>query len=620
MLRTFRRSSSWVALLALFSFSLQACSDSVQSGKIIFAGSTQNDGWGQFSGDVGTGTGAGDTGNPNTADHGSAADADPGDIVVKRQIILKLDTTKPSIIGPSAVLPIFADVIDYSVGGPASGVPVFWEITANNGVNGPGKGALSSQNTFTDPTGETGNVFSANKSPSTGYTIRVSCDGAESVEFTIQVTDLPVGGIKIKMTYDNQVAIGDLTVRLVASPFACASFKANKPPDQFLGSKSSFLSDTPEFDNLGADKKYGVYVLAKNPAGHLAAAGCADGILVADKQVTEVTVTLTTLALQASGVYDMVNHFDFTGAIPGQLGQILDTAVQIFYDPGAFIIEQIKNLVKQLLPSIIVDTVFSLFQDQLAKVVTDWLLSSSPPWLQKFFQMGQEVLQVVKNLEMIGELKIFKVSNDFFVKGEMDFTGVNLYWKAFYGCDKNSPPDCGKWALDMSNATSDPNFPMNLVAGTFTGSVSQQVNLSIDSGTIKLNYGKLILYVLTNLILKSITGESTFSGAMAKLINCDGIANGIGNSILGKLGLSVSTVKGICDSAVNLLVLPLEQMLGGLALDSNLSLNGTAVLEDDDDDLKVDQIVDGVWTGNISSATPGKPFKGDWSAVRQPGN
>ena len=273
---------------------------------------------------------------------------------------------------------------------------------------------------------------------------------------------------------------------------------------------------------------------------------------------------------KVSGVYDMVNHFDFTGAIPGKLGQILDTAVQIFYDPGAFIIEQVKNLVKQLLPGIIVNTVFSLFEKQLAKVVTDWLLNKSPPWLQKFFNMGQEVLQIVKNLEMVGDLKIFKVGNDFFVKGEIAFTGVNLYWKSFYNCKPTSPPGCGKWALDLKNASKDPNFPMELLNGDFTGAVAERVKLNIDSGTIKLNYGKLILYVITNLVLKSITGENTFVGAMQKLINCQGIATGIGNSILGKLGLSAKTVEDICNSSVALLVLPLENLLGGLTFDSKI--------------------------------------------------
>jgi hypothetical protein len=106
---------------------------------------------------------------------------------------------------------------------------------------------------------------------------------------------------------------------------------------------------------------------------------------------------------------------------------------------------------------------------------------------------------------------------------------------------------------------------------------------------------------------------------MQKLVNCAGIAKGIGGSILGKLGLSENTVKGLCDSTVTLLVLPLEQMLGGLALDSKLSLNGGCNMVDEDDDMKVDKLIDGFWVGSITSDTPGKPFKGDFTATRKPG-
>ena len=76
----------------------------------------------------------------------------------------------------------------------------------------------------------------------------------------------------------------------------------------------------------------------------------------------------------------------------------------------------------------------------------------------------------------------------------------------------------------------------------------------------------------------------------------------------------------------SLLVLPVEQLLGGLSLDSNLMLQGSATLEDDKPgvgpgkdwigDLRVDRIINGIWTGTIVSGTPGKPFKGDFNATR----
>lgn len=617
MLRKIRGQCSWIAFLLMISIVGQACSDTVTGGIIMPAdahGDAKNL---KFDG-------KGSDGQTADSDEDiQGIDVEEHDVGCKRVIYPNFDNSKAIVLAPADQLSLFVTVADYALGGPAQEVPVSWEIVENNGINGPGPGTLSNQIAPTDVSGHSLNLFHPNKGPSTAYKLKITAECAEPIFVDIIVSAFPTGNIEVNLLYDNQIPLGDVSVKLVASPFACASFKPTLPPSSVLGSQLTYISAPPtKFPSQPADKKYGVFVLAKDLSGHLAAAGCADGVYVNDKATTKVTVTVTVLPLQAAGPYDMINHFDFTGAIPGQLGQILDTAVQIFYDPGTFLIEQIKNLVKQFIPSIVVDVVFSLFEKQLSKAVTDWLLNSSPSWLQDFFTMGQDVLQIVKKLEMLGVLKIYKVGSDFFFNGEIDFTGVNLYWKL--GCDKNDPnyADCGKLSLDMSQAVTDPNFPLDLLAGKLSGSISQQTHMSIDSSSITLNYGKLILYVLTNVVLKKITGKTTFVGAMQALINCAGIGSSLGGIIPG---LNSSQVESFCNSTVSLLVLPLENLLGGLSLDSGLSLKGTCTMVDDADadgnyDLKVDRLIDGVWVGNINvQGSTGKNFKGDFTAKRQPG-
>ena len=619
ILRRIRAHKAPMALLVTLSFLGQACSDTVQGG-IIVSADAHGDAKYNFSDGKDTG-GTGDDANVEDPD----IQFNGPDVGCKRVIIPQIDTTKaialPANNTPS---PIYVTVVDYSVGGPAAEVPVKWEIVENDGVNGPGPGTLGSQISVTDDkNGATYNTFNPNKGPATHYKLKLSTDCAEDVFLDVQVAALPTGNIEVKLMYDNQIPLSNVVVRVVPAPFACASFKAILPPANYVGSQTTYIGDVPtEFPKLPAEKKYGVFVLGKDLQGHLAAAGCADAVLVNDQSTTTVTVTITVLPLQAAGQYDMINHFDFTGAIPGQLGQILDTAVQIFYDPGTFIIEQIKNLVKQFLGAgFIVDAVFSLFEKQLSKYISDWLLNSSPSWLQDFFQMGQDVMQIVKKLEMLGVLKIFKVNGDFFFNGEIDFTGVNLWWHL--GCDKNDPnfATCGtKITFDLTQVSTDPNFPFDLMSGKLSGSISQQTHMSIDSSTITLNYGKLILYVLTNVVLKKITGQTSFVAAMQKLIDCQGL----GNTLAGIIGgLGASQLTSICNSTISLIVLPLESMLGGLSLDSGLSLKGDCTMVDEPDkdgnfDLKVDRLIDGVWIGNIVvQGSSGKNFKGDFTAVRQ---
>ncbi len=622
ILRRIRAQKAWLALLVTISFVGQACSDTVQGGIIVPADGHGDTGKYSFDSKNHDGDDS-----QNQAEVDDNVDVNGGDIGCKRVIIPQFDTTQPlALPANNSPLPLYVVVVDYAAGGPAAEIPVSWEIIENDGINGPGPGTLGNQITATDvKNGSALNWFNPNKGPATHYKVKVSADCAEDITFDIQVAALPTGNIEVKLMYDNQIPLSNVVVRIVPAPFACASFKAILPPATYVGSQTTFIGDAPtQFKALPAEKKYGVYVLGKDLQGHLAASGCADAVLVNDQSTTTVTVTMTVLALQAAGTYDMINHFDFTGAIPGQLGQILDTAVQIFYDPGTFIIEQIKNLVKQYIPAIIADAVFGLFEKQLAGYISDWLLNSSPSWLQDFFQMGQDVLQIVKKLEMLGILHVYKYGNDFFFNGDIDFTGINLWWHL--GCAKTDPnfDTCGtKLTLDLTQLSTDPNFPLDLISGKLAGSITAQTHMSIDSTTITLNYGKLILYVLTNIVLKKITGQTSFVAAMQKLIDCQGLGNTLGGIIPGVGG---SQLTSFCNSTISLIVLPLESMLGGLSLDSGLSLKGDCTMVDDPDkdgnyDLKVDRLIDGIWVGNIVvQGSSGKNFKGDFTATRQPGN
>ena len=118
--------------------------------------------------------------------------------------------------------------------------------------------------------------------------------------------------------------------------------------------------------------------------------------------------------------------------------------------------------------------------------------------------------------------------------------------------------------------------------------------------------------MFNNLILQELTGEDNLKDAVAAMVNCDGIAGS-----LSKLGIDEDDIYDACVSAVGLLVLPLQSYLLGLETDSLISLQGTAELHDEDDDLIVDRIEPGEWDGTILiEGAAGNPFEGTWSAIR----
>jgi hypothetical protein len=161
---------------------------------------------------------------------------------------------------------------------------------------------------------------------------------------------------------------------------------------------------------------------------------------------------------------------------------------------------------------------------------------------------------------------------------------------------------------------------MDIIEGKFTGLIHDFDRLDIDNHTIKINYGKLILFVLNEIILPAITGEHNLTDAILSFINCAGIADKFSNSVLDGIGVSESDIEGFCTNGITWIVKPVEFIVGGLALDSQLRLSGKATLVDTDDNLIVDEIIDGDYVGHIEvDGQEGPAFDGYWFAWRQPG-
>ena len=159
---------------------------------------------------------------------------------------------------------------------------------------------------------------------------------------------------------------------------------------------------------------------------------------------------------------------------------------------------------------------------------------------------------------------------------------------------------------------------MDIVEGRWTGSVQNFDQLDIDNHTIKINYGKLIIFALNELILPAISGTHNLSDAIHSFVDCRSIAEGIYFSGLSSIGIDVGDIEGFCTGAIDIIVEPVMFILGALAVDSQMRMSGHAVLVDDDDDLRVDHIDEGSFLGHFESdGQEGSPFTGVWSAFKQ---
>ena len=570
------------------------------------------------------------------ADSGGAADApelDPetgmpihGDASTGEEpaleIILLHDTSFPVQIGIQSVLTIRAKVVDYASGGPARDMAVGYSIVANSGRNGgAGDATLSSEIAFTDASGLVQNQFRANNVGDVNYTVRLAVEGAEPVFLDIIVSDAPKGSLEVHLAYEGPIAINTITVRLMPKSFICGTFTPTTPLTGSLADKTVLkVEQTPTFDGIAGGTHFTVVATAKGPSGTLAAAGCQDGVFVVAGQKTPATVALYVLPLNPAGAYDVDNYFDFTGALPalGTAGEVIQGIVTLFNNPGKFLIDQIKTLVAAYLGQVITDLVFGPFESELAKIITDWVKEDSPGWLQDFFTIGDDLTQIVDHLHLKSVLKISKLNSNYYIQGLQYWNGIVLSWK--FGCDKAAPDyeTCGQYTFSMEDLANT-EFPQEIIEGTFTGSVVNYDQIYIDNHVIKISYGKLILFVLNELLLKTITGFNNIQDAALDFVNCPSIAATFSNGALDFIGISEDDLAGICESVIVLLIAPLEAWIGNLALDSQLRLSGKCTMRDTDEDLYVDKLTDGTYLGTIEvNAGQGPTFTGGFSGTKQP--
>lgn len=537
------------------------------------------------------------------------------------QIILKHDTTEPLELEIGTHEPIRAMVIDHQTNEPAAFYPVVYTVVASDPecTEAPPCGRFLVKEGTTDEDGNVSVTFEAGEIGQVLYEVLLSGNEAIPDGMEILAADPPTGTLVVNLEYDGPVAITDINVRIMHGFVSCQNFNPIQPwvADLDYQKVVTGLDSKPTKSGLLVSNSYIVFATGKTVQGkHLAAAGCADAVHIVPQEQgdTNMTLKLYLLTLNPAGTYDTINHFDFTGAIPGQAGEIINFVVDLFYDPGKIIIDLIKDLIAQYAGEWLTDIAFSLFEDMLADLVTDWLLNNSPGFIQDFFVIGQDLVQIVKNVELTSELKLSKLTSDYYFQGQQNWLGINLYWKL--NCDENDPPECGQYPFSLQDL-SNSDVPIDLITGQFTGMIANFDNLIIDTHKIDLNYGKLVLFVINEMLLPAISGFNSIEDLLYSIIDCQSIADGFVGDVLGALGIDEDDVLGACTSVVGFIVSPIEEVISSLTIDSKLRIHGKCRMVDEDDNLIVDKLVEGFWWGHVEiGSDEGAEFEGDFEAVK----
>jgi hypothetical protein len=566
---------------------------------------------------------------------GDEAPRDTAPTGPRYKLVLLHDTSQPVEVVLPDTLTIKVQVLDLHNGGvEVPEQPVDFAIVKTTDladVEATGDAFLEYGQNSTDGNGVAHDPFHSGNEKDRIYFVEASTEDADAVTLRIRVVDsIFCGCANVELAYAGTLptsALSKVKVYALDPAYPCEELHAEKPVPPSVSDKTlTGVTESVTFDCLkeipGA-KSYSIYVTAKGPNGCVVATGCAPFDPQPDNCV-KVTVEVDEERLNPTGMYDCIDHFDLTNLVKECAGGIKDPLecfsvggadlgkqvccvvyqlVTFFNSPGTTIIAAIKDVAKQFIGSIIVDTLFSVFEDVLADIVTDWLLENSPEWVKDFFAKGKEMMEIVTALELRSDLLIGKTSGDV-VTGVHNWTGITIGGKTFS-------------LNDLQNT----KFPLSLVQGTWTGEMYGFYNLRENPHAIHLNYGKLILFVLDEILIAGVTGGQAHSLEEAAYlwIDCKGIAKGIYDALPpGVFSGSVQDLEQICIDGIDYLLSPVEMFIGALQLDTYLTLEGEGRMVDDDCDLKVDKIVDGTYDGIVQTPTSTQgTFTGTWEATKK---
>ncbi|MBM4291682.1 MAG: hypothetical protein FJ138_09740 [Deltaproteobacteria bacterium] len=513
-------------------------------------------------------------------------------------------------------------------GDMVSGEAVEFEI-----LDDAGEATLTAARTVTDASGYARVTFYA------GPDVRPYRVGARhaqarrAVEFSVSAEDLPAGDLSVRFDYQGPVALDQVEVYLVSQPTWCDSPYYLSPPDDVVLSQNGLaLNDAFLARGLLAGSRYAVVVRARTQAlGVLAAAGCTGDIRINEDETRSVTVSLLLLPLDPSGRYDILNHYDFTDAIPGSVGQVVEGLVRFFGDAnhereiGGLIFDAVEALAREAAGSIgglVIDLIRNWVEDDLNRLINEYIDNDGPDWMRDFFTIGSDLISVVSNMEVISDMTLSKARSDGTFEGSQSWIGLAFYWRL--GCQGSPDPACGRHPFTMNDLVEGGNN-INLVFGQFTGRLHSYNQGVINLHTMDLQYGRLVMFLLNNLLLPRVAnGATSLSQALLNLANCPSFANRLtgGRDYLRLGGINVvrrSTIEGWCTTAMSAAGSAAGLIIGGLEVDTRMDLQGEMVFVEETDDLTVDKVAEGRWWGAIRTAQEtAPPFSGDFAGERQP--
>ncbi|MFU8802293.1 MAG: hypothetical protein ACNA8W_00650 [Bradymonadaceae bacterium] len=479
---------------------------------------------------------------------------------------------------------------------------------------------LASRQVLTNADGQAQNEVQLGTDVGT-LTVRATHERAGFVEWTLDVLPLAVADLKVSLVYERPeiMTLQDIDVRLYRSQHMdCSMFLPFGTQAAPLNEATlATVSRTALFQELDTRDHFTLTAVARGDRGQTAASGCLEGIELDSQGLNEADILLELIPLIATGRYDVLSYWDLTNVLAesGPVGSSIVTLFDYFENPGQALYNTLLDQIEQYLgpdETLMLRLALGAFGlDTLIQDTINGYIDSNDV-LSQIRQAGLDLRDTVSKLQVDSILTIGKASHDDELYGEDDWFGLTYYWRR--GCDIQADPDCGQFRIGVG-----PDSDLGIAGSDWEGRVVNYDWLQIDDHMMSLNYGRIIIHILNNVILPGMTDGNAHSltEAFAYWIGCDSIAQ----SLSGTIGIPVATVEAMCLTTVSTVFGFIELVVNGLDYPLDLYISGHGYLINEGGGAQVDLIEDGVFVGYVErndGSGSSTPADATWTGVRLP--
>lgn len=299
-----------------------------------------------------------------------------------------------------------------------------------------------------------------------------------------------------------------------------------------------------------------------------------------------------------AGAYDAETRYDMQ-TLSGALTQ----QVQPWRAPDQMLRERIIGQFQQKYGARTAGLVEQAYGATIEQDIRSHLNAYSPPWL----------LGLTSKLDVVdGQLKRFDVKSSILLSdsgsGQLEATQI---WDGISVFRDPSCRDAGNLSCDQIDISIqdllDAEYPIEIASSNFVGSASGDT-LTMRDQVVRLNYGRLALYLITNLALPDKPGAGLqLRDVVLAAFNCRGVAGRLtgedgvlGWTIAGvQVGISLNDIIGTCEDGIFAMT---NDFVDQFNVPLNMNLNAAISLIDRDFDGTIDELATSTITGSLNAS------------------